>query len=384
MMILLLSLVVMTGEVEKDLSKFAAEDAKYVRYLTTESPEESAVASFVLNTVSDRRKITLPTMVNKNLIRFDLRDYGILPKNYSVVKKDIYTKNDEKLKEMTGSDNPIMRADYFIIKAMTGANYRQLMDVTDLKSFRKRHSYNAEDVKKARAEQAAIVVSSGLVRTTRYIKRVATVTGSMWEAWDSTTEDYLQNLLTEKYDYMQVIAFNSNGLLSYFSADSKGNAQNNLDVNVAIDHSRSFNGDLVVRLARNCVACHTTGVLPVKDHVRALIEKDAAIIAKNRELRNRVEDLFSTKLPVERDQAVYAEALMKTTGMTPQEFTPKFVAIWNRYYKDLTLEEAAKEFGFTPDDFKNFCKISGNYHLVNLVVNGKISRVNLERVMEAK
>jgi hypothetical protein len=70
--------------------------------------------------------------------------------------------------------------------------------------------------------------------------------------------------------------------------------------------------------------------------------------------------------------------------MKPGEFTHKFIAVHTIYYGDLTLEQAAKEIGMTPDELKKDCLQSGQAHLVRLALNGKIPRVHFEQAIKGK
>jgi hypothetical protein len=389
---LLLAVVSPVEQAEEDAISLFPADASYVKYLYLDNVEEKerehymAVVSFTLNSVSNKKKIVKPVFVNKDktLIRFDIRDYGIDVKAYNEFPTDPYTKKIDKLKVLSKSENPIMRADWFIIKAMQAPLYYKLMGVSDLKDFRKRHGHDPDNAKKLKVEQAAIVVLSNLARNTRYIKRTVTVTGAIWESRDSSTIDYLTDLLTDKYDSVQVLAFNSNGLLSYFAADNKGKSMDHLAVDIAVDHSRAFEPDLTVRVARNCVACHSVGVLPIDDSVRSLIKKDIKLLGPDKDAMDRLSDLFGAELPIKKDQTLYAEALMKATDMKPMEFTHKFIAVHKTYYADLTLEHAAKEMGMTPDELKKDCLQSGHAHLVRLALDGKIPRVHFEQAIKGK
>ena len=372
---------------EEDIAATFPADVPHIRYLYLDNVEENesdhrlAVVSYVLNTLSTNKKITKPVFIDKGktVIRFDLRDYGIDAKNYNNFSVDPYVKKTDKLKKLINAENPIMRADWFVVKSMVAPNSYKLMGVSDLNGFKKRHGYDTEQAKKLKVEQAAVVISSGLAKNTRHIKRVQTSTGPFWESRDSASVDYLIDLLSEKYDSVQILAFNPNGLISYFAADNKGKALDYLNADVSVDHTRAFEPDLLVRVARNCVACHVNGVIPVDDTVRKFLKhKDITIMTPGKNTADRLADLFGAELPVKQDQKVYVEALEKATDMDPKTFTHKFIAVFTIYYTDLTMETAAKELDMKPEDFKRFCLQSGNPHLVRLVFDDKITRVHFE------
>lgn len=383
----LLAIAAPTDVIENDISSMLADDVPYVRYLKLDNIDEKerdsymAVVSFVLNSLSSKKRITLPKLVDKNTIKFDIRDYGIDAKAYDCIGVDPYLKKNDVLKKITKSQNPVIRADWFIIKAMTAPTYYKLLGVSNLKEFRQRHGDDG-GAKKVRAVQAAIVVLSKLSRNTRYIKRIATLTRSVWESRDSTSVDYLVEPFSEKYDSIQLLGFNPNGLISFYAADDKGNQIDSLSPDIAVDHSNSFEPDLMVRVSRNCFACHSNGVIPVVDEVRNLINKDIKLITPDKDAADKLTDLFGEELPVVKDQEAYEEAVAKTTGMAGKTLTRRFVAVWSKYYSDLTLEQAARELGKTPNNFKKECLASGQAHLVTLVIRGKIHRVHFEQHCE--
>jgi hypothetical protein len=176
------------------------------------------------------------------------------------------------------------------------------------------------------------------------------------------------------------LASNENGLISYFTADKKGNAINCMPVDVSIGQEFP-DGDARVLCARSCVLCHPSGVVKFEDEVRKLIGKKVTITT-TREIAERISQLFESDLNIEKDQEDYVRALFAATGMNPKDFIANFFKIWKDYYTDLTLEQAAKEFGYSVEDFKKLC--NGNFHLINLLVNGSISRVYLEAVFGEK
>jgi len=374
----------------QDLQKFLVDDAQNIRYLRMDNIDEKerkhylAVVSFVLNSISNKKKITRPVLVNETLIRFDIRDYGIDAKAYEDIGTDPYTKQNKVLKKLTNSENPLIRIDWFIMKSTVAPTYYKLLGVTDLKSFQSRHDYDTKTAKKLKLEQAAIVVLGGLNRNTRYLKRTSLISGYIWEARDSASIDYLGDLLTNQYDSVQLLASNSNGLISYFAADKKGKAMDMLDADVAMDHSKSFEPDLVVRVVRNCFACHSVGVVPIEDAVRGMLNKDIKLISPNKDFTDRISELFGSKLPIKEDQELYVKAVLKATGMESKALTHKFVHIWKSYYADLTLEQAAREVGKTKDEFKKWCEETKDAHLVHLVVVGKIHRVHFEKALGGK
>ncbi len=392
MITLLLAAVLSTDtDIENYLKSIPAETAENTRFLEmpaeySEKEKESCakVISFVLNTISDKKAITKPVFLNENVLRFDLRDYGILPKNYETLPKDPYRKANEIVDKLTKSKRSIIRTDFFIIKTMTAPTYYKLINVSKLSEFRERYGHDPQASKKAKTEQAAVVVISGVSRNTRYIKRSVTLNGSIWESRESASVDYLQDLTSDKYDNIELLAFNANGLLSYYVADKKGRAADMVSPEIAVDHQKNFEPDLVVRVARNCIACHSAGIVPVEDKVRKLLEKNIKLIATDNDAKDRLTELFSTELPISKDQDIYKEAVLKATGLEPKELNRKFIHVWKSYYEDLTIERAAKEMGLTVEEFKKQYEGTKDVRIISLIALGKINRVYFEKVLEEK
>jgi hypothetical protein len=126
------------NDAAQDLQNFSADDAQNIRYLRLDNIDDEkerkhylAVVSFILNSVSNKKKITRPTLVNNTLIRFDIRDYGIGTKAYEDIGADPYAKQNKILKKLTNSENPLIRADWFIIKSTLAPTYYKLLGVTD-------------------------------------------------------------------------------------------------------------------------------------------------------------------------------------------------------------------------------------------------------------
>jgi hypothetical protein len=388
----LISLVVLLTPQPKvaldDLATYDKIDREYIKYLIvpdeSDSDDTLAVVSFTLNSISNKKKIVLPSFVNKEktLIRFDIRNYGFTNKAYEKIGNDPYTKDNKELKDETKTSNPLMRADYFVIKAWIAPLYYDLLDISNLQEFRDRYGYPEEET----GIQAAVVVNGNLVRTTRYMKRIPTVNGAMWEARESDTiGSYLNDLLVDKYDSIEVIAANPNGLMAYYAGDFRGKPYTYLNPKLAVDHMQSFAPDLMVRVGRNCVVCHSKGVVPFEDSVRKLLKnKNIDLFVTEKKKVDKILELFGKELPISEDQDIYKEAVFNATGIRHSDFTSKFIAVWKKYYEPLNLKQVAKEIGEDVKDFKKTCELSDNPFLLSLLLYDKISRANLEIVLQGK
>lgn len=367
---------------EDDLNTLDKGSRDQIRYISLyglsekEKKEHIACVSFTLNSVSIKRTISKPRVINNTVIRVDLRDYGILPSAYKALGTDYSFKGKElkTLKNLTNCENPIVRANWFVVNAWKAPVYYRLLGVKTLEDFRKRHGY--VDDKQA---QAALVSRSNLVLGTRMVRRLPTLVGSMWESRDSTQEDYFMNVFSDKFDSVQVLATNKNGLISYFATDNKKLGLDYLNVELAMDHTRLVDGDAVVRVARNCVACHKFGVVPFSNVIKEL-KKNKIDIIVDKKFAAKLESLFGGEMPIKKDQEDYTKALLLSTGLQPQQFLDAFVAAHRSYYKDMSIDDLAREMRCDAKQLKTWCSNSANAHLLMLLKTGKISRVRAEAI----
>jgi len=369
--------------VEKDAA--ALQDSDGMRYLSLHDIEDkenvAKIVSFTLNSLSSRQRITAPKLSDDKLfIRFNLYDYGFTKAGYDILGKN-KTFKSEKLNKILGCENPILRADDFIIKSLAAGNYYRLLGVKNLSEFKDR--IGADD--KGLTTQAAVASGGKVAFNTQQVRRSATLSGYIWEVRDikDRKKDFLRELLSEEYDTVQLVATNPNGLLAYYAASAKGEPHESLDADIAIDASKTVS-DYTVRIARNCIFCHAAeGVIPFKDSVRELIgNQGVKLQAANKELEQKLRDLFSTELPFKRDADTYQEALTKATGMKPADFQKAFKDFYQNYYGELTLKQVAVRFGQTEEEFKNFCKNSADVTLIRLLLDGKISRARFDALIE--
>ena len=361
-------------EMNVDLAKYKPEDAKHIRYFNLENVDNKddyfAVVSFILNSISTSNTIVKPEFVNKDktLIRFDLRDYKISLNNYAKIENDPLSKS------------PLMNVQWFIIKATITPNYYAVMGVSSLNDFHERHGH---DPKKSLGEQAAVVISGKFTNNKRYLKRFPTLVGYLWEARSSETTDYLRSLLSEDYDSLQVLASNPNGLISYYIANDKGKPLNHISPKVAAD-TKTFEFDALVHASRNCMVCHSSGIISFEDSVRAILKKEVQIFSPDEKVSLKLKGLFGDELPIVRDQKNYAKAVLEATDMEAKTVMEKYVSIWKNYYSDLTFTQVANLMGKTEEELEKLCKTSGDVRLVSLFLKGKISRVYFEQITEGK
>lgn len=284
----------------------------------------------------------------------------------------------EYLKKYTTSDMPIMRADWFIVNAsMAPAYYDFLRLGKTQKDFEKLIFADEAKAKLARSQDKGVVVTSGVARNNRTLLRSPTFTGGYyWVSHDSksSTNDrqYVQNILHEKFDATEDIGTLPNGLQAYFLTDGTGKRLDFADSDIAVDNSAH---DRVVRSARSCIVCHSSGILPIDDEIRALTKKlqnkdEVKLLIAKKEDAYRIDDLFGSDLDeqIVKDQNLYAAAVGRANGLRPDVNAKQFQAIFNGYYEYLLDKETvARELALPPAELEKYIRISNDPVVLGLI-----------------
>lgn len=278
------------------------------------------------------------------------------------------------------SEYPILRADWFIIYSTLDPIYHKFLDFGETEeAFDLAIFADTKLAEKARSQIKSVVVKSGVARNNRTILRSFTFTGGYkWETRDAlkSTDDrnYVQNFLHEKFDAKEIIATLPNGLQGYFVTDGKGKRQDKADNEVATDYMAA---DKIVRTARSCIYCHSSGILSITDEIRTLNKKltnreQIMLLVTKEEDAYRIEDLFGTPLDpqIVRDQQIYADAIGQATGLTPQKNSQQFFGIWEGYMENLmTREQISLDCGITLQELDRYARLSNDPLFLGLVMD---------------
>jgi hypothetical protein len=418
---------------------------------------KAKTVSFVINSLSKRKKSYIPVFVsgsNETLIRINLDDYGIDPKqwdelgrkgsgekprfepwfhalaqkvnlvnvvpieeeievvervllgndirgnpvyqNKTVKKKvpkqaDADTKKIEEvlvpapwldpfaithLYELSGSEFPILRADWFITNAMMEPAYHLLLGFgDDEKSFADFVGADEKLATKFRSQDKGVVVKSKVALNNRTLVRSPAQKGYYWVSHDTLKSvddrNYAQNFLDEKFDATEIIATLPNGLQIYFIGDAKGKRLNKADNEIAHDYEHS---DGIVRSARSCITCHATGLQSIEDEIRIMsffgAKNKTALITIDDEKRRRLEDLFDSDLEKQifKDRQIYADSIGLVTGWTPAVNAQSFKQAWEGYVEELlTKQNIANECGIPVEELDTYVKKSGDNLILGLL-----------------
>jgi len=283
----------------------------------------------------------------------------------------------QTLMELTGSDSPVIRADWFIINATLPPVYYNFLGVgKTLKDFENLVFANAELAKKARSQDKAVVVSSIVAKHNRTLTRSPTFTnGYYWRSHDTLRSvddrDYVMNILNETFDATEDIGTLPNGLQAYFLANADGSRLDFANPDIAIDNNSI---DRLVRAGRSCIVCHAEGIRPINDEIRTLTQmlsnKESVKLLIAREIdQYRIADLFSSDIDEQiiKDQNVYRSAVSKTNGLSSEKNAAIYAEIYDSYVEYLlTTEIICREIGMSETQLKQYAKHSNDHVILGL------------------
>jgi hypothetical protein len=273
---------------------------------------------------------------------------------------------------VTQSQYPIIRADWFNANAMIAPAYYDLLGLGDrAEDFERLVLADEKKARKARVDLKGVVVFSGVALHNRTLTRIPTIAtalgGYYWETHDTLKSiddrDYVNVLLDEKFDATEVIATLRNGLQAYDLTDGSGKRLDVANAAIAVDGETKL-ADKQVYSARNCITCHSAGIRPFEDEVRALSRTEIALLVSDKRQARRVSDLyFSLDFGpvVAFDQSIYAASVKACTGLSAAENASQFERFTIGYIdQPVTPEMAAAEAGVAPNVLIGKLQRAGN------------------------
>ena len=110
----------------------------------------------------------------------------------------------------------------------------------------------------------------------RVVERHLSQYGAYWKSYDFTGNTGKRNIFTHPlsftHDGSEIIFNLPNGLQAYYLADADGNRLDAAPIDLVSHPDAS---DPTVRNGLSCIGCHTAGIKPFADQVRAVIRKNA-------------------------------------------------------------------------------------------------------------
>jgi hypothetical protein len=379
-----------------------------------------AALAKAVNSLSWKPNMVVPTPVDKDetIFAIDLRDldwdqrrvWDELSKQYPYgLMHD--SRQDEQIRavakeaySLSGSDLPILRADWFIATATRPPLYHTILDLPDTdakleKLLRVEANENFLRDKLARAGFA----KSGVSTQNRLIERHDAAHGAYWKSFDFRSNDGTGNIFrfplgpSFKGNPFNAQAFNHaggelifhlpNGLQGYLLVDDKGKRIDEGPTEVVSDTNKS-SGTVAIVNGLSCIVCHKHGMIRdgFKDELLIGNGVGGEARAKVRQLHRKPEELDAL---MKGDQDRFVASLDRVMGRylkvgadqkkDIREFTDEPIGRAARaFHRDLSLDDAAAELGFE-DGRQLAAAINGNDRLRQLGLGTLINGGSLKR-----
>lgn len=190
--------------------------------------------------------------------------------------------------------------------------------------------------------------------------------GSAWGTFDfrklDEKTDPLENLVPFSHDFdaqewiapiIKTDGKRSGAMLAWWLNDAKGNRQDKAPADIVVD-SGGLRGP-EIRNTISCYSCHSQGfVAPTVDEYDRFFRAGAQAKAYDKQTLRDIEDFYEADVSgdLKACQTLYASGVDMVCGMTPEKFTAAFVAAVRAYDAEVTLDQAAREVGCTPEELK--------------------------------
>jgi hypothetical protein len=327
----------------------------------------------------------------KTLWWIDLREYGFNVQafeNASVIEPYFVTPVvNYEINDLARllSGNAVIRMDWFAYHATditleTDSDrqtkiYNQLVysNVKEPKTVDEFHQvWGLKDLNNSRLqgnEYAALVTKSeNVARHNRQLFGYRTETGWLYQSYDVKNEeglrDYVESIYNFKgkpptvFDGGEMFATNAVRMQVYTLYNGQKALVDEADPKLA-RHMTDVIGDPRVRTAFSCIDCHAAGPIPpentLKEFMLSRVKSSLKVPDKRDQLRIErtfLNDKFE-QTTVE-DQLLFAKALLKINGLTPEENGKKYLELVSDYDDGLSLTDVARECGVTEEMIKDY------------------------------
>lgn len=327
----------------------------------------------------------------------DIREYNWTPQAWETISVgDGYFSEPIVDHETSGvlrllSGNAVLRADWFIHHAMSTTAQLDLGKENDfyttllyalaekpdnIEEWRNAWGLNINKSRLIGNEFGTLVTKSNAVaRHNRMLFGYRTELGYMYETYDVKSQkgkrDYLEALFLNKNpgqppevsDAGEAFASNMLGLQVYALRNESGNLVQFGDPSV-VRHYNDVLGDVRVRVGHSCIDCHASGPIPSENTLQEIVNADTSLKAYNKKDALRLNrSLLSKKFTdsVKDNQQLFARAVEKVNGLTPEENGELYLKAVLRYRQPVSVSKAAYECGLTETDFLNLLKQNPRY-----------------------
>ena len=364
--------------IKEDLGKISDRSRKFARYFTighlyNAGLSEDELQSYrnalskLVNSLSWESEVVNPKPVDpaKTILRIDLRDYRWTPEIWNRLVAEypfevaLTTAAFRTVTESTGTDLPVIRADWFVFAASRPPLYHELLQLpATAKELEKELKIDVQaNIDGERVARSGFN-GSGVSRNNRMIERHRINSGAYWKSYDFAGNGGKQNLFASplgpgggangfRHDGGEIIFNLPNGLQAYMLVDGEGGRIDKGPISIVSDPKRP---DRTVENGISCMSCHVRGTIDKTDQIREHVEKNPAAFSKTE--RESVLALYVPRAAfsalIKEDADRFSKAAAKT-GAAPGVTEP-IVALALRFEAELDLTAAAGEAGVAPTE----------------------------------
>jgi mono/diheme cytochrome c family protein len=318
-----------------------------------------AALSKALNSVSRASRIIVPKAIDKaeTLFLIDLRDlnwdrndlwkelakaypYGL---KYGSHPDEALRRADERLSELTHSDLPILRGDWFIANATRPPLYHTLLELPHSAKMLEADLgvdllANFEQPKPERIARAGFA-KSGVSGQNRLVERHQSRLGVYWASYDFKPDSSRARLLrfplgplnlfpAGKHPYAdqafvhdggELIFSLPNGLHGYMLVDGQG-ARIDAGPIAVVSDALKTSGTSEIVTGVSCIACHKQGMIRFRESIR---EHNAVFGRAEQKVRDLYPPQETWDKLLDQDQQQYLTALEKAIGPFLRQGTDK-------------------------------------------------------------
>jgi hypothetical protein len=400
--------------------KVPADSVNYIRFFTTFAvPEQwtyreekielrkqaELCLPFALNSVSGynadgfvERPVRVPG--SDTLWYIDIRKLGWATEDIDAV----FSLQPYFLSPLVYGKNPniLFRADWFIVYALDNTKlddrgikqfpyyilqYGVNKEPKDKDEFFKFWEVDEKLAERKLAETGSVVDAgdSAVSRHTRRLHRIRSLFGYLWFTKDVKSHDidpdkvhsrdYVEDLFAKQVDAGEYISSNKRGLQTYLLTAGTNQKFTRVEFgDPTIVQDRQDPHDGRVRTAKSCVTCHAFGIIPYTNVFKELFAKGGDILTKYEDLQRELKSFYlryEDGEEVREDNRLFASAIKKCNGLTPEANLKVFLDVYNWYWNTkVDLEQAAVEVGLPVPEYKEVLKKATTGRLV-LLYHGK-------------
>lgn len=252
----------------------------------------------------------------------------------------------------------------------TGLGYYDFLGLKNRDDYFKLIKLRIKDSQELEKEVRAVVKKSGVSALNRQIVRFQALTGGAWFTLDTSNGtgkgNAVRNLDGFEHQAEEHYGFLPSGLPVYFLCDNKGVRQDFAPADnfgFADDSVLNESRDLRIHVNIACVRCHAGDVLkPIKDYIRKRFRGKLKLQTPDKKKQYELQYKYFSDLDghLTLDRALYTRAIALATttrnypkGMTPAEAATAYANAYHNYVdRELTLNDAARELGTTPGQWR--------------------------------